>query len=88
MNRTERLYYRAQCLTMKNAEKLTIAFITCNEDGTCSLMCKIWGDKPGNEKSIESVHPSIDEAQAHVDEVASQYPGTEEVILFIDNLED
>lgn len=50
MNRTERLFYRANCLKMKNAEKLTLAFITCNEDGTCGLTCNIWDGKPGSGK--------------------------------------
>lgn len=88
MNRTERLFYRAQCLKMKNADKLTLAFITCNEDGSCSLACSIWDGKPGTGKSIESVHPSIEDARAHVNEMALQYPGTDEVVLFIGDLEE
>ena len=70
------------------AERLINAFLEL-KDGKYKLDCRLWNGVYGSGiQSIITVHDSFEEAKQAFEQMQTQYPSNENVILFVDDLDE
>ena len=86
MNKIETLLSKALGLKERHNGNIYQAFISSGDDGLYTLSCKLWNGVPGTGWEAKSRHNSIEEAEAHIETVAAEYPLSKGFVCFLDDL--